>query len=134
MSNVANLSDTTANAAANAIAPLCNGGTINIYAGAQPANANTALSGNTLLATLGFSATAFGAAAASVITANAIANGTALATGTAVFARILQSGGAVVVADITVGTVGAGLNLNTTSIVSGATVSVTGFTLTVTET
>jgi hypothetical protein len=111
-----------------------NSGTINIYSGTQPANANAGLSGNTLLATLTFGGTAFGAPAAGVITANAIASGTAGATGTATFARILKSDGTTVVMDITVGTSGAGLNLNTTSIVSGATVACSAFTHTVTET
>ena len=134
MSNIANLSDTAANAEANALAPLMNAGTINIYSGTQPVNANTALSGNTLLATLTFGNPAFGSAAASVITANAITSGTAGATGTATFARILESNGTTVVMDVTVGTSGAGINLNTTSIVSGGLVSITSFTHTVTET
>lgn len=133
MSNKANLSDTSANAEANALAPLLNTGTIKIYSGTQPVNANTALSGNTLLATLTFGSTAFGSSALGVITANAITNGTAVATNTATFARLFESDGTTVVMDITVGTSGAGLNLNTTSIVSGATVSCSSFTHTVTE-
>lgn len=134
MSNIANLSDTAANAEANALASLLNGGFIEFYTGTQPANANTALSGNTLLATLTFGNPAFGAAAAGVITANAIASGTAAATGTATFARLYKSDGTTVVMDVTVGTSGAGINLNTTSIVTGGLVSVTSFTHTVTET
>lgn len=134
MSNIANLSDAAANAEANALAPLLNGGFIELYTGAQPANANTALSGNTLLATLTFGNPAFGAAAASVITANAIASGTAVATGTATFARLYKSDGSTVVMDCTVGTTGAAINLNTTSIVTGGLVSITSFTHTVTET
>lgn len=97
-------------------------------------NANTALSSNTLLATLTFGATAFGSAAAGVITANAITSGTAVATGTATFARLYKTDGTTVVGDVTVGTSGAGINLNTTSIVTGGLVSITSFTLTVTET
>ena len=134
MSNIANLSDTAANAEANALAPLLNGGFIELYTGVQPANANTPLSGNTLLATLTFGNPAFGAAAAGVITANAIASGTAAATGTATFGRLYKSDGTTVVMDVTVGTSGAGINLNTTSIVTGGLVSVTSFTHTVTET
>lgn len=134
MSNIVNLSDTAANAEANAFAPLCNSGTINLYSGTQPVNANTALSGNTLLATLTFNATAFGAASASVLTANAIVSGTAAATGTATFARFLESNGTTVVCDVSVGTSGAGINLNTTSIVTGGLVSITSYTHTVTET
>lgn len=134
MSNIINLSDTTANAMANAFAPLCNTGTINFYSGTQPVNANTGLSGNTLLVTLTFGSTAFGSASAGVITANAITSGTAVATNTATFARILESGGSTVVCDATVGTSGAGINLNTTSIVSGGLVSLSSMTVTVTET
>jgi len=110
-----------------------NTGTIVILSGTQPVNANTALSGNTTLATLTFGSTAFGSAAASAITANAITSGTAAATGTATFARIYKSDATTVVMDITVGTSGAGLNLNTTSIVTGATVSCSSFVHTVTE-
>lgn len=134
MSNISNLSDAAANAEANALAPLLNGGFIEFYTGTQPANANTALSGNTLLATLTFGNPAFGAAAGGVITANAIANGTAVATGTATFARLYKSDGSSVVMDVTVGTSGAGINLNTTSLVTGGLVSVTAYSHSVTET
>ena len=133
MANV-NLSDAAANAEANALAPLMNGGTINLYSGAQPVNANTALSGNTLLVTFTFGSPAFGSAAAGVLTANAIAFGTAVATGTATFARILESGGAVVM-DTPAGIAGggAGINLNTTTIVDGTVIPCNSFTYTVPE-
>ncbi len=135
MSNIAYLSDTSAEAQANALAALMNAGTINIYSGVQPANANTALSGNVLLATLTFGNPAFGAAAAGgIITANAITSGTAVATGTATFARVLESNGTTVVMDVQVSTTGAYINLNTTSIVTGGLVSVTAWTHTVSET
>lgn len=135
MSNIINLSDTAAEAEANVLGPLMNSGTINIYSGTQPANANTGLSGNTLLATLTFSSTAFGSAASGgVITANTITSGTAVATGTATFARILKSDGTTVVLDGATGTSGAFINLNTVSIVSGGLVSISSLTLTVTET
>ena len=112
-----------------------NSGTILLYSGTQPVNANAALSGNTLLATMTFGATAFGAATAGgIITANPITSGTGVATGTASFARIFKSDATTVVMDIQVGTSGAGLNLNTTSIVTGATVSCSSLTYTVTET
>lgn len=133
MSNVANLSNTSANAEANALAPLMNSGTIQVFSGTQPVNANTALSGNTLLATLTFGATAFGSAVAGVITANAITSGTAVATGTATFARIYETDGTTAVMDVQVGTSGAYINLNTVSIVTGGLVSVTSFAHTVTE-
>lgn len=133
MSNKANLSDTSANAEANALGPLMNSGFIDFYSGTQPANANTALSGNTLLATCTFGSTAFGSSALGVITANAITSGTAVATATSTFARIFESNHTTVVQDLAVATSGGGINLNTTSIVTGATVSITSWTNTVTE-
>lgn len=107
------------------------GGTIKIYDGTQPANANTAVSDQTLLATLTFGSTAFGAASTSgVATANAITGDTsAAATGTASWARIADSDGNTIF-DCDVGTSGATINLNTTSIVQGAAVSISSFTIT----
>jgi hypothetical protein len=129
-----NLSNTAANAEATAFAPLNNSGTIQFYSGTQPVNANTALSGNTLLATATFGATAYGAPVAGVLTANAITPGTAVATGTATFARFYESDGTTAICDVQCGTSGAGLNMNTTSIVNGGLISVTSYTHTVTET
>ena len=134
MSFIANLSDTAANAEANALAALLGSGLIRIYSGPQPATANTGLSGNTLLATLTFGSTAFGAAAGGVIAANAIASGTAVATGSAIFARIVKSDGTTVVMDVPVGTSGTGIVLQTTAIVTGATVAISSLAFSVTET
>jgi hypothetical protein len=108
--------------------PLASG-TIKIYTGTQPATPDTALSGNTLLATLTIGATAFGAAASGVATANAITSGTAVATGTATFFRCFQSNGTTAVLDGSVGTATADMILNTTTITSGGTVSITAWTV-----
>ena len=70
------ISNTAANAAVAALAALANGGSIAIYTGTQPANANTGLSGNTLLAQLALSATAF-SVTNNVATANTITSATA---------------------------------------------------------
>lgn len=105
-------------------------GTLRIYDGTPPASANAALSGNVLLATLTCSATFAAAAASGVLTANAITSGTAAATGTASFFRLLRPDGTTVVLQGTVGTSGQDLNLNSVSIVSGGTVSVSSFVLT----
>ncbi len=103
-----------------------NSGTLVIYAGAVPANADTALSGQTVLGTLTFGSTAFGTAAAASMTANAITQDSAAdATGTATFYRAFASGGSTVIEQGAVGTSGAELNLNTTSIVIGGPISVT---------
>lgn len=133
MANNPFISDTAANAAANAVTVLCNSGFLQIYTGTQPANANTAITTQTLLAKLTFGATAFGTAAAGVATANAIGSASASATGTASWFRVLKSDDTTVVFDGSVGTSGCDLNLNSTSISSGATVSVTSLTYTQTE-
>ena len=119
------------NAMLDTLTTPMNSGLINIYSGTRPTNANTALSGNTLLASLTLNATSAASAASGVWTANSItSDSSADATGTASFARIFQSDGTTAVVDVSVGTSGAELNLNTLSIVSGATVSVTSFTIT----
>lgn len=101
---------------------------LRIYDGTQPATGGTA---TTLLAELTCNATFAPGASSGVLTLNAITSDTsANATGTATWFRIVQSGGSTHVLDGTVGTSGADLNLNTTSIVSGATVAVSSFTIT----
>jgi len=132
MANNPFLSDAAANAAANAAAALCNGGTIQIRSGAQPANANAAATG-TLLVTLTWAATAFGAAAAGVATAAAIGAANAVASGTAAWFRALKSDGTTAVFDGSVGTSGCDLNLSSTSLTTGGNVAVSSFTYTQTE-
>ena len=113
--------------AVNAVAALMNSGTLKIYSGAQPAlNGSPA---GTLLATLTFGSTAFGSSSGATATANAIGSGTAAATGTAGCFALCESGGTVVETG-TCGTSGADLNLSTTAIVAGATVSCSAFTIT----
>lgn len=138
MTNTPFFSDAAANAAVNAVAVLCNSGTIKIYTGSQPTDANTAVGAQVLLGTLGLGATAFGTAAAtgtapsrkSVATANSISDDTSAdATGTAAWFRVLKSDGTTVVYDGSVGTTGCDLNLATTSIVAGVDISVTSWTL-----
>lgn len=105
-------------------------GLLSIYSGTQPTNPDTALSGNTLLAQLALSATFAPAPSGGVLTANAITTETsANATGTATWGTLTTSGGTRKV-DFSVGTSGADLNLNTTSIVSGASVAVSSLTIT----
>jgi hypothetical protein len=103
---------------------------INIYDGTVPAEADTALGAQVLLAQLVMSATAFGAASNGVLTAAAIADdASADATGTATFFRILTQSGGTVVAQGTVGTAAADLILNTVAIQAGAVVSITSATV-----
>ena len=104
---------------------------LRIYSGTRPANANTAITTQTMLVELTCNATAFAAAASGgVLTANAISNGTAAANGTASFFRLWQSNGTTAIMDGDVAASGADLNLNNTSIATGQTVSVTAFTIT----
>lgn len=108
-------------------------GLIKLYSGSQPANANTALSGQTLLATLTFSDPAFGSANASgVATAGAITQDSAAdAAGTATWARITDSDGNTAFDCDVSDTGGSGtIKLNTTSISAGGAVSLSSFTVT----
>jgi hypothetical protein len=131
MANNPFLSDAAANAAASAVTALCNGGTIEVRSGTQPANGNATATG-TLLVTLTFAATAFGAPAAGVATANAIGAANAVATGTAAWFRAKGSGGGTVY-DGSVGTSAADLVLSSVSLTSGGNVAVSALTYTQTE-
>ena len=125
------LSNAGANAAADAVARLVDNGYLRLYSGTQPANADTAVGAQTLLAELRFSATSAPAAVNGALTFNAIASDdVANATGTCTWFRALQSNGTGAVFDGSVGTSNANLNLNSVEIQSGATVSVSGMTYT----
>ncbi len=124
------LSNAGANAAADATCALLNGGYLDIYDGVQPATADTAVGAQVKLARLTFGTPAFSAAAGGVATANAIgADASADATGTASWFRACTAGGAAVF-DGSVGTSGANLNLNTTSIAITGNVAVSSLTYT----
>lgn len=102
-----------------------------IYAGVQPANVNAATTAaNTVVASLAFPATnAFGAAASGVITANTITADSSAAGGTAAWFSLQKATG-LRIADGSVGTSGADLNLNAVAITTGAAVSISAFTIT----
>lgn len=101
---------------------------LRIYDGSRPATGGTA---TTLLAELTCNATFAPSASGGVLTLNSITSDTsANATGTATWFRIVKSDGSTHVMDGNVGTSGSDLNLNTTSIVIGAAVAVTSFTIT----
>lgn len=108
-----------------------------IYSGVQPADVSVAVTAaNTVLATLVCAATTFGAAAAtaaaSYVTANAIASDASAAGSTTVSAAwfsIQNSTGARVI-DGSVGTATSDLILNSVMISTGATVSISAFTVT----
>jgi len=100
-------------------------GTIKVYSGSQPATADTAASG-TLLATFTLADPAFSAAASGVkdLDADPDLSTTAAATGTAGWARCADSDG-VTVFDGSVGTSATDYIINTTSVTSGQTVTLT---------
>ncbi len=110
---------------------------INIYNGTAPADADTALSGNTLLAQLTCSSvmgTIGDANPGARLTFNAISSDTSAdTTGTASFFRILTQNAGTVVGQGTVGTASADLILNTTSITQGSSVAISSATITLPE-
>lgn len=98
-----------------------------IYDGTRPATCGTA---TTLLAELTMSDPSAGAASAGALTFSAITqDSSANATGTATWARLVDSTGTCCM-DMAVGTSGSDLNLNTTGITSGDTVSISSAVLT----
>lgn len=107
---------------------------INIYDGSVPADADASIGASTLLAQLTCSATAQSSivddtpgalATFDTITSDSSAN----ATGTASYFRILTQDAGTVTNQGTVGTSSADLVLNTVSITSGSTVSITSATI-----
>jgi hypothetical protein len=108
---------------------VLNNGFINVYTGAQPATPDTALSGQTLLATLTLSATAFTAASAGTKTANAVGSAAAVATGTATWARAVKSDTVTAVIDGVVGTDGTDFIFADVAWTTGATVSLSSWTV-----
>lgn len=117
------------NAAANAIAALCNSGKLRIYDGTQPA-AGAAITTQNKLVEFTLGATAFGAAVNGVATANAIGSVLPTVAGTAAWFRVVESDGTTILFDGSVGTASSNLTLGTTTITMGVNQSVTSFTIT----
>lgn len=103
------------------------GAIIHLYDGTQPANANTAASG-TLLVSMAITGS-FGTDSNGTLTLGTVTSGTAVASGTAGYFRITKSDDSTVVMDGSVGTSGADMNLNTVTVASGQTVSITAGTI-----
>ncbi len=132
MANNLKLSNEAVNAEADALSVLLDNGYLRIYDGTQPANADTAISTQTLLAELRFNADAAPSAVAGMLTFNAITqDSSANNTGTASWFRALKSDGSTVLFDGSVGTTGSDMNIVITAIVAGAIVGVTSFVYTV---
>jgi hypothetical protein len=102
-----------------------------MYAGTQPADVSSATTAaNVAVACLAMTqSSAFAAATASAMAANAITNDTSAVGGSANWFAITMVTGLRVL-DGSVGTSGADLNLNSQTITTGSTVSVTAFTVT----
>lgn len=136
MADTTRISNATASAQADAFSDLLDNGYLRIYDSTggtgQPATVDTAIGSQVLLAELRFANPASGAAVNGVITFSGLtADSSANGTGTATWFRAFKSDGSTAVWDGSVSTSGATLNLNTTSIVTGAEVSVTSATYTV---
>jgi hypothetical protein len=126
------LSNAAVNAEADALARLLDGGFMDIYDGSQPATADTAITTQNKLASLGINATSAPAAVAGVLTFNAVtADSSADATGTAAWARFFKSDHTTVVMDQSVGTATANVILAALAIQQFANVSVSSWTHTV---
>lgn len=117
------------NAGLDTMFDVLNSGFLDIYDGSQPATTETAITSQVKLARLALNAT-FGAGASSATkTAGAIASGIALAAGTAAWATLVTSGGTRVL-DMSVGTSGADVNMDSIAIAQDATVSCSSCVLT----
>ena len=113
-------STTLRNARGDAITTAVgNAGKLRIYSGSEPADANTAITSQTLLSEHSLATPFAASTSAGVLSPTLPSQVNASATGTASFYRVYKSDGTTCVLQDTVGTSGAGMNLNTTAIVSG---------------
>lgn len=104
-----------------------NGGKLVIYAGTRPATGGAA---GTVLATFTMGSPFAPAASGGVLSPTLPADVSAAATGTTAWARLFKSDGTTIVMDLGVGTSGQEVTINSTSITSGITCSVTAFSIT----
>lgn len=115
------------NAACDAIVDLLDvggAGSLKIYTNAQPGSVGGSEAGNTLLGTLGLSATAFGSASTGVATSAAISSDTSAdASGTAGH-FIFVTGGGTTHSDGTCGTGTGDLSFDNAVIVAGGTIAI----------
>ncbi|WP_426163088.1 hypothetical protein [Sandarakinorhabdus sp. DWP1-3-1] len=107
-------------------------GTINIYSGTKPANADAAVTG-TLLGTLTFADPVAPSSSGGVLTMSAITQDvSADATATASWARVFDASGATVFDGTVTATGGGGfIELNTVAIVAGGPIQITGMQLSI---
>lgn len=123
------LNDAARNRQADSIGDDFNNATLKIYTGSQPAAGGAAT--GTLLVTITLPADAMAAASAGVASKSGTWSGVAGATGTAGWFRIESSAGSRWYDGAVTGTGGGGeIELTSTSITSGQTVTITSFSVT----
>lgn len=121
------LHDIAANAQADAVAALLNAGYLRLYDGTQPADADTPLTTQRLLAELRFGTPAFKPASEGLVVANAIGKGQATRTGLATWFRCLANDGTTTVIDGSIGTGTGDLDMDDAKIQRGGEVCVSNF-------
>ena len=131
MAHNVHVSTAVRNAMLNAFTVLLNSGYIDILDGAQPANANVAVSTQHVLVTLTYGATAFAAASGGSVTANAIGSGVIGTSGTAAWARMYESDHTTAVTDCSVDIAGntPDITVPTTTFTVGVTVTMSSSTV-----
>jgi hypothetical protein len=104
------------------------GALFNIYAGTQPANANTAISTQPLLVSMPITGV-FGTDVDGTLTLGSVLATNASGTGVATFFRIFKADGTTVIMDGSAGLSGTDLVLNSTDIFAGQSVDITSATI-----
>lgn len=110
-----------------------NGAKIRLYKGTTPTDANTAISGQTLVAEW-TGGSPFGTVSAPTLTMSGAPLSTtasaAMASGDNCFIRLFKSDGSTVIGDFTCDTTGAEFTINNKNVSSGQTINLTGATIT----
>lgn len=123
-----NYSDATRHAQNEGLIAYAGAGALfNLYSGAQPANANTAITTQTLLVSMPISGV-FGTDTNGTLTLGNVTETNAVATGTANFFRIFKADNSVIM-DGSVGLSAADLILNSVDIFTGQSVDITSGTI-----
>ena len=128
------LSDRGASTTINSLATQMNSGFIIMWAGSQPADANTNTSGgNYILGSVPFSTVAFLSASSNTITAQALTNTTAVSSGICQWYSAVTSSNTLRIIDGSFSTASADMNANTNNFAQGASIAVTSYSLTLPE-
>lgn len=123
MALAARISNEAASAELDAFTTLLDGGSLDIYDGAQPASADTPVGAQVLLVSLSLGNPSYAPAVDGVADLAAPASGLCAVSGIATWYRLKKTGGAPV-QDGSVGLSGCNLNLTSAAIIAGATLVV----------